>query len=89
MTNSGFTTRKLELDYDKSVLKMCELLAYKVIELVKVVDHAGIDTDESPVCTHKHIHWAGKFLESFKSVYKMEKHKYQEPKFTNTIKPLA
>ena len=68
---------------------MCELLAYKVMELIRVVDHAEIDPDESPVSTHKHIRWAAKFFENFRGVYKMEKHKYQDPKYVEALKPLA
>lgn len=43
MANSGFTTRKQELEYDRSLLTMSELLAYKVMELIKVLDYTGID----------------------------------------------
>ena len=58
------------------------------MELIKVVDYAGIDQDECPISTHKHVHWASKFFEQFRSVYRLEKNKYQEPKFADKIKPL-
>ena len=35
MANSGFTTRKQELDYDKQLVSMVEMLAYKIMDLVK------------------------------------------------------
>ena len=88
MANSGFTTRKQEFEYDRSLLTLNELLAYKVMELIKVIDYSGIDQDECPISTHKHVHWASKFFETFRTVYRLEKHKYQEPKFVDRIKPL-
>jgi len=89
MANSGFPTRKQELEYDRSVVSICELLAYKVVELVKVCDAEGIDPDQSPVSTHKHIRWVAKFFESLRSVHKLEKSRYADPKFASAIKPLA
>ena len=59
------------------------------MELVKICDHALIDMDESEVSTHKHLRWVSKFFEVFRVIYKMEKHKYQEPKYFDLIKPLA
>ena len=89
MAHSGFSTRKQENEYDRSLLTMCELLSFKVMELVRVLDHAGIDFDESPVSSHKHLSWTTKFFEIFRHVYKLEKSKYQEPNFVNVIKPLG
>ena len=88
MANSGFTTRKQELEYDRALLTMSELLAFKVMELQKVLDYSGIDFDECPISTHKHVHWASKFFETFRSVFKLEKNKYSEPKVVDRIKPL-
>ena len=76
------------MEYDRSILTLSELLAYKVMELIKVIDYSGIDQDECPISTHKHVHWTSKFFETFRSIYKLEKHKYQEPKFVERIKPL-
>jgi hypothetical protein len=89
MAHSGFPTRKQENEYDKNLLSICELLSYKVMELVKVLDHAGIDIDESPVSSHKHLSWTTKFFENFRHVYKLEKSKYQEPNFVSVLKPLG
>lgn len=90
MANSGFATRKQEQDYDRGVAILCELLCDKVVELVKVLDEAGIDPDECPsVPTQKHIKWTSKFFEAFRSIYKLEKGKYQEPKLVAFMKPLA
>ena len=47
--NSGFTSRKQESEYDNSVLAMIQLMAKKLMELIKVVDHAKIDLDTSPI----------------------------------------
>lgn len=76
MAAIGFTTRKQEAEYGKHLLALCELLAYKVVETVSIADHAGLDMDESPTSTSKHICWTAKFFETFKSLYKLEKGKY-------------
>ena len=89
MAHSGFPTRKQEADYDRGLVSMCELLAFKVMDLVRVCDHEQIDMDESSASTHKHKKWAFKFFEALKSVYKLEKTRYQEPKVVDTLKPLA
>ena len=89
MTHSGFTTRKLEQQYDLAIHSVCELLSYKVMELISVLDHAGVNADDSPASTHQHLRWASRFFEQFKSVYKLEKARYQDPKLVNVVKPLA
>ena len=48
MATSGFASRKQESDYGKNLLALCELLAYKIVELVRIVDHAQLEMDESP-----------------------------------------
>ena len=79
MGNGRARTMKVEIEFEKQLLSLCELMAYKVLSLMKVVDHAGIDADESPVSSHKHIRWATRFFESFRAVYKLEKTRSQEP----------
>ena len=66
-----------------------ELLTFKIMEVIKVCDHANIEMDESEGSTHKHLRWMSKFFEVFRVIYKMEKHRYQEPKFFEIFKPLA
>ena len=89
MASSGFTTRKQEHQYDETLFLAFELLSFKVMELVKVCDHALIDMDESPVSTHKHLRWISKFFDVFRVIYKMEKHRYQDPKFFDLFLPLV
>ena len=59
------------------------------MELVKICDNALIDMDESSVATHKHLRWLSKFFDVFRVIYKMEKHKYQDPKYFDLFKPLV
>ena len=90
---SGFGSRKQELEYDGSILSVCELMANKVMELLKVLDQAGIDPDKSSVKTQKHLEWAVQFFESFRTIFKLERQKSsnntKKKMLANAIKPLA
>ena len=69
---------------------MCELLCYKVMNLMQICDQAKTDLDllmNDPRETH--VNWTMKFLEVFKGVYKLEKHRYQDPKMHEALLPFA
>ena len=89
----GFREQELELEYDGSILSVCELMANKVMELLKVLDQAGIDPDKSSVKTQKHLEWAVQFFESFRTIFKLERQKSsnntKKKMLANAIKPLA
>ena len=69
MANSGFAMRKQELEYDRSLLSICELISFKVMELVRIMDVERVDFDESTASTLPHVQWTIKFFEQFKKVY--------------------
>ena len=72
MANSGFTTRKLEYDYDKSLLGIVEILSLKVLELVSSLEDQNniIILDDKTNSTNignqaqqqRLTHWGDKFI---------------------------
>jgi hypothetical protein len=73
------------MHYDTTVEYGIELLAYKVQELIKIIDESKLDMDNTTDSSHKHALWLTKFFQMFKTIHKMEKHKRQEPKLFNSL----
>ena len=73
---SGFSTRKQEQQYDNALLDICELMSYKIINLMKICDYHRIDLEGNQEPKDAHLIWTVKFLEIFKQIYKLEKYKY-------------
>ena len=101
MANSGFTTRKLELDYDKQLVSMVEMLAYKVMDLVKnnMIEVPTVPTPKqesrngAATVTDESIRrlqtWSFRFFERLRKLHQIEKSRYADPKFVPVLKPLA
>ena len=73
--HGGFGSRNRELEFNNSLQSVSELMANKVMELLRVLDNAGIDPDKSSVKTQKHLEWACQFFESFRTIFKLERQK--------------
>ena len=83
---SGFGTRQQESFYNKLLERTLQLLALKLVSVLKVTDETLLTTTDEE--REAHGKWLAHIKKCFKAIYKMERTKYLEPKFALSLYPL-